>query len=221
MISDPKNTNHSGTGRVAGDPDELLRKICEAIFSRMRPAGGGRMKDGSVRLVPITEGFVWLGITPAQISGILTTPQSEVDLVAAAAFSPDEVYAIVSVRFDGQVRVCSAPDGVAASVMKQHGDPEYLFKELTEPFNSVHALQLLDPAKSPDHSFIFASVRAGKAYLGGWLSSKEASRFAAEASADACGRPPDFDFSADMPEKDAANTRDGRGMVASVIDWLY
>lgn len=222
MISDPKNTKNQEVGKVAEDPDQLLRRICEAIFSSMRLAGGMPMKDGSVKLVPITDGFVWLGITPAQISRMLTTPQSETDLSAAVAFSPNDVYAIVNVRFDGQVRVCSSSDDFAVAVTKQHGEFEYLFKDLTEPFNSMHALQLLAPSSSSDRSFIFASVRDRAAYLEGWLNSEEASRFAAEASADACGRTPDFHLSPDVAEEvDAPQTNKRRIVRASVIDWLY
>lgn len=220
-MSDPKNPKDPETGKVAGDPSELLRKICEAIFSRMRLAGGRRMKDGSVKLVPITDGFVWLGVTPAQISKMLTTSQSETDLVAAVAFSPNDVYAIVNARFDGQVRVCPSPDGFVISVTKQNSEPEYLFKELAAPFNTMNALQLLDPDKLPDHSFIFASVQAGRTCLEGWLSSQEACRYAAEADADACGRAPDFDLSADLPEEYAGSASKGPGIVASVVDWLY
>lgn len=65
--SDPKNTKNQEVSKLAGDPDQLLRRICEAIFSSMRLAGGMPMKNGSVKLVPITDGFVRLGITPAQI----------------------------------------------------------------------------------------------------------------------------------------------------------
>lgn len=153
---------------------------------------------------------------------MLTTPQSETDLSAAVAFFPNDVYAIVNVRFDGQVRVCSSPDDFEVSVTKQHGGAEYLFKDLTEPFNSMHVLQLLGPSASSDQSFIFASVRAGTAYLEGWLNSGEASRFAAEASADACGRTPDFHLSPDVAgEVDAPQPNKRRIVQASVIDWLY
>jgi hypothetical protein len=218
MISDPKSAK---TGKMSGDSDQLLRKICEAIFSRMRPTGGMRTKDGTVKLVPMTDGFVWLRITPAQISKMLSTSWAEIKLAAAVAFCPTDVYAILNARFEGHILVCSSAGSLVVSATKRHGDSEYLFQELTEPFNSMHALQLLDPSESPDYLFIFASVRGDTADLEGWVNGQEASRFAAEGAAGGCGRAPDFHLSADASEPNAGQMTNARGMEASVIDWFY
>jgi hypothetical protein len=91
------------------------------------------------------------------------------------------VRAIINVSFNGQVRVCRSANDLAVSITKDNCAPKYLFQELTEPFNAMHAVHLVfDPGDSSAQTFIFAEVRAQAISLEGWVDSQEASAFAAE-----------------------------------------
>jgi hypothetical protein len=86
--------------------NELLAAISRAIFDRIAPVVAGTVtQEGPAELAPITTGFMWLRITPSQMSRLLGSRPEEVDLAAAVALFPDGVRALISARVDARIRV--------------------------------------------------------------------------------------------------------------------
>ena len=83
--------------------NELLAAISRTIFDRIAPVVAGTVtQEGAAELAPITTGFMWLRITPSQMSGLLGSRPEEVDLAAAVGLFPDGVRALISARVDAR-----------------------------------------------------------------------------------------------------------------------
>jgi hypothetical protein len=94
--------------------NELLAAISRAIFDRLAPVVAGTVtQEGPAELAPITTGFMWLRITPSQMSRLLGSRPEEVDLAAAVALFPDGVRALISARVDARIRVSRSAGGPA------------------------------------------------------------------------------------------------------------
>ena len=173
---------------------ELLVDICKAIFNRVAPVVAGTLKQsGPGDLAPITNGFIWLRVTPQQMSRLLGSSPAEADLAAAVAMFPAGVHALISARVDARVHVSRSADSLVVSIARCD-EPEFLFSELSEPFDATHALHLVcDPAKDTGHTYVVVDFSAGKFTPRGWLDFEEAAaRCAEEGAKRATGRPPDF-----------------------------
>ena len=173
--------------------NELLAAISRAIFDRIAPVVAGTVtQEGPAELAPITTGFMWLRITPSQMSRLLGSRPEEVDLAAAVALFPDGVRALISARVDARICVSRSAGGPAVSI-SQCAEPQFLCNELSEPYDATHALHLVcDPAEDTAYTFVMIEFGAGKFVPKGWATGEEAARYAVEGAKSATGRPPDF-----------------------------
>jgi hypothetical protein len=173
--------------------NELLAAISRAIFDRIAPVVAGTVtQEGPAELAPITTGFMWLRITPSQMSRLLGSRPEEVDLAAAVALFPDGVRALITERVDARIRVSRLAGSPEVSI-SQCAEPQFLFNELAGSCNPMHALHLLcAQALDARSAFLMVEFSAGKFVPKGWLDCKEASRYPAEGAKSATGRPPDF-----------------------------
>jgi len=172
---------------------ELLVDICKAIFNRVAPVVAGTLKQsGPGDLAPITNGFMWLRVTPEQMSRLRGSSPAEADLAAAVAFFPAGMRALITARVDARVDVSRSKDNLEVSI-SQSNEPQFLFSELSEQYDATHALHLVcDPAKDTGHTYVMVDFSAGKFVPKGWVDGEAAARYAAEGAKRATGRPPDF-----------------------------
>jgi hypothetical protein len=175
------------------DANQLIVGISRAICNRIALFGAGTLKQtGPGDLAPITDGFIWLRVTPQQMSRLLGSSPAEADLAAAVAMFPAGVHALISARVDARVHVSRSADSLVVSIARCD-EPEFLFSELSEPFDATHALHLVcDPAKDAGYTFVMLEFGAGKFVPKGWVDGEAAARYAAEGAKSATGRPPDF-----------------------------
>jgi len=173
--------------------NELLVAICKAIFNWVAPVVAGTLKQGGqAELAPITNGFMWLRVTPQQMPRLLGSSPAEADVAAAVALCPAGMRALITARVDALVNVSRSADSLVVSIARCD-KPEFLFSELSEPFDAMHALHLVcDPSKDTGQTFVMVEFSAGKFTPRGWLDFEEAARYAAEGAKSAKGRPPDF-----------------------------
>jgi hypothetical protein len=173
--------------------DELLQKVCKVILDRMHPASFMPTNNGTRKATRITAGFIWLRIIPAQLSRLQSSEPAELDCAAAVSVFPSDVRAMVSARFDVRVHVRRSVDSFVVSVGKDNRRPEFFFQELTEPYNSMHALHMVfDPKDPSDQKFVLVEFNADGFKTEGWVDREEAKPWAAEGSKIGSGRPPDF-----------------------------
>jgi len=178
--------------------EDLVFQICEKILGVMPRVGVKLGKDGATEIVSMTNGFIWLRITSAQLSDLFSANPAEADLAAMVAGFPADVPAIVSARFDVHVRRLA--DGIFVSIAQGKCEPKYFFQELTEPYNPMHGLHVVfDPGYTSDQQFVFAEFSAGGLELKGWVDSEKAKEWAAEGGAYGIGRAPDFRVSIPGP----------------------
>jgi len=86
--------------------NELLAAIARAIFDRIAPVVAGTMKQGGpADLAPLKEGFMWLRITPKQMSDLLGASPAEADVVAAVAMFPAGIRALITARVDARINI--------------------------------------------------------------------------------------------------------------------
>lgn len=170
--------------------NELLAAVSSAIFNRLAPVIAGTMKQGPAKLAPIGEGFMWLRVTPEQMSRLLSASSAESDVAAAVAFFPAGVRARITARVDARVHASRAADSLVVTIT-QCNEPEFLFNELSEPYDATHTLHLVcDPAKDTGHTFVMIEISDGKFVPKGWVDGETAARSAAEGAKSAEGRPP-------------------------------
>lgn len=186
---DPSAPNDSGEK----SSNELLAAISKAIFDRIAPVVAGTLKrEGPAELAPITEAFLWLRLLLTQLSRLLGSGPAEADVAAAVAMFPAGVRALISCRVDARVQVSRSAEGLEVS-MSECNESEFLFSELSEPYNATSALHLIcDPAKDAGYTYVMVEFVAGKFVPKGWVTSEEAARYGAEGAKRAVGRPPDF-----------------------------
>ena len=186
---DPSAPKHSPDNSV----NELLVDICKAIFNRVAPVVAGTLKQsGQAELAPIDEGFMWLRVTPEQMSRLRGSSPAEADLAAAVAFFPAGMRALITARVDVRVQASRSADSLQVAI-SQSNEPEFLFAELEEAYDATHALHLVcDPAKDAGYTFAMLEFGAGKFVPKGWVDGEAAARYAAEGAKSATGRPPDF-----------------------------
>jgi hypothetical protein len=193
MESDKETKSAASNGSRDNSTNQLLETISKAIFDRVGPIAAGILKQGGqAELAPIDEGFIWLRVTPQQISRLLGSSPAEADLAAAVAFFPARMNALITARVDARVQVSRSADSLEVSI-SQSDEPEFLFAELEEPYDVMHLLHLLcDPAKDVGQTFVMVEFTGGKFTPSGWLDGEAAARHAAEGAKSATGRPPDF-----------------------------
>lgn len=153
---------------------------------------GTLTQEGPSELEPITTGFMWLKMTPTQMSRLLGRSPTEGDLTAAAALFPAGVRALITARVDARVRVSRSLDNLEVSI-SHCNDPAFLFQELSGPYDATHALHLVcDPAKDAGYTFVLVEFNGGRFVPKGWVDGEEAAQCAAEGAKSASGRPPDL-----------------------------
>jgi hypothetical protein len=174
---------------------QLLVAVSSAICNRIALVGAGTLKQtGPGDLTPITDGFLWLRTMPAEVSRLLgsSPAEAEADVAAAVALFPTGMHALITARVDARVRV-SRSDGSLEVAIQQCNEPEFLFQELSEPYDATDAVHLIcDPAKQTGSMFVMVELHAGKFVPKGWVDGGAAARYAEEGAKRAKGRPPDF-----------------------------
>jgi len=189
LDSDPSTPGNFRDIRVI----ELLVAISDAIFNRIALFGTGTLKQsGPGDLAPIDKGFMWLRMVPAEVSRLLGPSPAEAELAAAAAMFPAGISALITARIDAHVRVSRSSASLEVAI-QQCTEPAFLFQELSEPFDAMHALHLVcDPAKDTGSTFVMIEFNGEKFVPKGWVDGESAARYAAEGAKTAKGRPPDF-----------------------------
>jgi hypothetical protein len=190
---DTKQESSEDAGVLANSTNELLEKISHAIFNHIAPVVAGTVKcEGPAELAPITEAFLWLRTLPTQLSQLLGSGPAEADVAAAVAMFPAGVRALITCRVDARIHVSRSSDGLEVS-MSECNESEFLFSELSEPYNATSALHLIyERAEDTRHSFVMVEFNAGKFIPKGWVDGESAARYAAEGAKRAVGRPPYF-----------------------------
>jgi hypothetical protein len=205
--------------------EELLQKTCKAILDLMHPASVVPTNDGTREATRITDGFMWLRFIAAQLSRLQSSEPADVDCAAVVAVFPSDVRAMVSARFDVRAHVCrSIAGGLAVSVGNGNHRSEFFFKELTEPYNSMHALHLVfDPDSSSDQKFVLVEFNAEGFKTEGWIDGEEARPWAAEGSMIGSGRTPDFHgtIGGSVPDEgDQQQVSDDDGMSVEMLGFV-
>ena len=171
--------------------NELLAAISSAIFDRIGPVVAGTMKQQGGP-APLEEGFLWLRITPRQMSDLLGASPAEADVAAAVAMFPAGVRALITARVDARINI-SGPADIRAVSVTQCKSPEFLLSELSEPYEATDALHLVfDSATDTGSTFVMVEFTAGNFIAKGWVDGETAARCAAQGAKSATGRPPDF-----------------------------
>jgi hypothetical protein len=173
--------------------NKVLSQISRAIFDRLAPLGAGTLtQEEPAQLAPLEKGFVWLRTMRQDLGRLLGASPSEADLAAAVALFPAGIHALITTRVDVRIRVSSSEGKPDVSIL-QCNEPEFLFNELSEPYDATHALHLVcDPAVDTGYTFVMIEFAAGKFVPKGWATGEEAARYSAEGAKSATGRPPDF-----------------------------
>jgi hypothetical protein len=190
-VTDDGPSAPSDSPEKAGDA--LLAAISSAIFDRVAPAAAGTLKkEGPAELAPVDVGFMWLRTKPQDMERLLGASPSEADLTAAVALFPAGIRALITARVDARIHVSGLAGGHQVSISRC-AEPQFLFNELSEPYDATHALHLIcDPTKDTGDTFLMIEFSAGKFVPKGWVDGEAAARYAAESAKIAIGRPPDF-----------------------------
>jgi len=193
MESDKETKSAASNGSRDNSTNQLLETISKAIFDRIGPIAAGTLKqEGQAELAPIDEGFIWLRVTPQQISRLLGSSPAEADLAATVAMFPAGMHALITARVDARIVVSRSADSLQVAI-SQSSEPQFLFRELSKQYDATHALHLVcDPAKDAGYTYVMVEFSGGKFAPSGWLDGETAARYAAEGAKSATGRPPDF-----------------------------
>jgi hypothetical protein len=171
--------------------NELLVAVSTAILNRIGPIVAGVGIPEELPL-PLTEGFLWLRVTPDQVPRLLGSEMVETEVAVVVALFPAGVRALLATRVDASLRVSRSTGSLEASIA-QCSEPEFLLYPLVESFDATDLLHLIcDTGQDTGHNFVMVEFSGGKFLPKEWVDGAEARRYAADGEKQARGRGPDF-----------------------------